>query len=194
MNAGSRVSNYRTDGANEHDSKSVTGLKLVLTHGICRLISSQHHAVKCFCKSDKWIPKLLTVVLEWQMEARRLRQLGCPAQNRPLATMSCRRRRLLVCLFLVFCLIYRLLVISSIINAFKILPSTLPFFVSKGGRALSCLPPVWNLRAVIWFHHSICSLVILPSPVAHSVISLFLLLARSPSCLLSRNVFKLFFP
>ena len=38
----------------------------------------------------------------------------------------------------------------------------------------------------------ICSLVILPSPVADSVFALFLLLAQSPACLLSRNLFTLF--
>ena len=53
----------------------------------------------------------------------------------------------------------------------------------KGGRAFWCLPLSgisWT-QAVIWlFHLSICSLV-LPSPVAHSVLSLFLLLTQSPS-------------
>ena len=34
-----------------------------------------------------------------------------------------------------------------------------------------CLPPVWNLRAVIWFHFAISSLVLLPSPVILSVVS-----------------------
>ena len=34
-----------------------------------------------------------------------------------------------------------------------------------------CLPPVWNLRAVIWFHFSISSLVLLASPVTLSVLS-----------------------
>ena len=34
-----------------------------------------------------------------------------------------------------------------------------------------CLPPVWNLRAVIWFHFAISSLVLLPSPVMLSVLS-----------------------
>ncbi len=34
-----------------------------------------------------------------------------------------------------------------------------------------CLPPVWNLRAVIWFHFAIFSLVLLPSPVTLSVLS-----------------------
>ena len=34
-----------------------------------------------------------------------------------------------------------------------------------------CLPPVWNLRAVIWFHFAISSLVLLPSPVTLSVFS-----------------------
>ena len=33
-----------------------------------------------------------------------------------------------------------------------------------------CLPPVWNLRAVIWFHYAISSLVLLPSPVTLSVL------------------------
>ena len=32
-----------------------------------------------------------------------------------------------------------------------------------------CLPPVWNVRAVIWFHFAISSLVLLPSPVTLSV-------------------------
>ena len=31
--------------------------------------------------------------------------------------------------------------------------------------------PVWNLRAVIWFHFAISSLVLLPSPVTLSVLS-----------------------
>ena len=34
-----------------------------------------------------------------------------------------------------------------------------------------CLPPVWNLRAVIWFHFAISSLVLLPSPVTLPVLS-----------------------
>ena len=34
-----------------------------------------------------------------------------------------------------------------------------------------CLPPVWSLRAVIWFHFAIFSLVLLPSPVTLSVLS-----------------------
>ena len=34
-----------------------------------------------------------------------------------------------------------------------------------------CLPPVWNLRAVIWFHFAISSLALLPSPVTLSVLS-----------------------
>ena len=34
-----------------------------------------------------------------------------------------------------------------------------------------CLPPVWNLRAVIWFHFAISSLVLLPTPVTLSVLS-----------------------
>ena len=37
-----------------------------------------------------------------------------------------------------------------------------------------CLPPVWNLRAVIWFHFTISSLVFLPSPVTLSVLYFFL--------------------
>ena len=32
-------------------------------------------------------------------------------------------------------------------------------------------PPVWNLRAVIWFHFAISSLVLLPSPVTLSALS-----------------------
>ena len=36
---------------------------------------------------------------------------------------------------------------------------------------VSCLPPVWNLRAVIWFHFAISSLVLLPGPVTLYVLS-----------------------
>ena len=34
-----------------------------------------------------------------------------------------------------------------------------------------CLPPVWNLRDVIWFHFAISSLVLLLSPVTLSILS-----------------------
>ena len=44
-----------------------------------------------------------------------------------------------------------------------------------------CPPPlVWNLRAVIWFHFTISSLVLLPSPITFSVLSFFCLLVHSP--------------
>ena len=45
-------------------------------------------------------------------------------------------------------------------------------------------PPVWNLRAVIWFPFSISSLVFLPSPLA---------LSQCPSCHFSGNGGRLFF-
>ena len=41
----------------------------------------------------------------------------------------------------------------------------------REARDVWCLPPVWNLRAVIWFHFAISSLVLLPSPVTLSVLS-----------------------
>ena len=41
----------------------------------------------------------------------------------------------------------------------------------KGGRGCLLFPPVCNLRAVIWFHFAIASLVLLPSPVTLSVLS-----------------------
>ena len=34
-------------------------------------------------------------------------------------------------------------------------------------------PPVWNLRAVIWFPFPISSLVFLPSPLGHPILSFF---------------------
>ena len=44
-----------------------------------------------------------------------------------------------------------------------------------------CLPPVWNLRAVIgfliWFHFANFSCVLLPSPVTHSVLFCLLVLS-----------------
>ena len=41
----------------------------------------------------------------------------------------------------------------------------------KGGQGCLMSPPAWNLRAVIWFHFAISSLVLLPSPVTLSVLS-----------------------
>ena len=43
----------------------------------------------------------------------------------------------------------------------------------RPGMSYVCLPPVWNLRAVIWFPFPISSLVFLPSPLALTVLSLF---------------------
>ena len=41
----------------------------------------------------------------------------------------------------------------------------------KNFNRRSCLPPVWNLRAASWIPLSISLLVLLPSPVAISVLS-----------------------
>ena len=41
----------------------------------------------------------------------------------------------------------------------------------REARDVWCLPPVWSLRAVIWFHFAISSLVLLPSPVTLSILS-----------------------
>ena len=49
----------------------------------------------------------------------------------------------------------------------------------KEGRDAWCLSPVWNLRAIVWFHSSLSSLVCLPTPVALSVLSFFPLMAHS---------------
>ena len=54
-----------------------------------------------------------------------------------------------------------------------------------------CLPPVWNLRAVIWFHFTTSSLVLLSSPITLSV--LFFFLPAGPfSWTLSREFFNIF--
>ena len=54
-----------------------------------------------------------------------------------------------------------------------------------------CLPPVWNLRAVIWFHPTVSCLVLLPSAVTLSVSSLFL--PSGPfSWTFSRKFFNIF--
>ena len=50
-----------------------------------------------------------------------------------------------------------------------------------------CLPPVWNLRAVIWFHFAISSLVPLPSPVSLSDWSFFCLLVHSSELFLENS-------
>ena len=46
-------------------------------------------------------------------------------------------------------------------------------------RDVWCLPPVWNLRAVIWFHFAISCLVLLPSPVTPLYHIFFCLLVLS---------------
>ena len=54
-----------------------------------------------------------------------------------------------------------------------------------------CLSSVWNLRAVIWCHFAISSLVLLHSPVTLSVLSFFL--PASPfSWTFSRKFFSIF--
>ena len=51
----------------------------------------------------------------------------------------------------------------------------------KGRPGMSDVsPPVWNLRAIIWFHFAISSRVLLPSPVALSVFFFFCLMVHSP--------------
>ena len=101
-----------------------------------------------------------------------LSPVGCPAKNRTSATMACRRMRLrpILCLFLFFCLISHLLVLSCIFNALLSKFSSVLLARREAGL-FWCHPPVWDLRAVIWFHLSICSLVILPSPFASFVFS-----------------------
>ena len=87
------------------------------------------------------------------------------------------------CSFIVCLMITSLTVSRFAVELYPFLPVlvTLILLPWREAGLFWCLPPVWNLRAVIWFHLSICSLVILPSPVAHSVFSFFLLLAQSPA-------------
>ena len=44
-----------------------------------------------------------------------------------------------------------------------------------------CLPPVWNLRAVIWFYFTVASLALLPSPVTLFLSYLFFCLLTQSS-------------
>ena len=49
--------------------------------------------------------------------------------------------------------------------------SALPnLFPRREAGDVWCLPPVWNLRAVIWFHFAIAFFVLLPSPVTLSIL------------------------
>ena len=59
---------------------------------------------------------------------------------------------------------------SSLVNRHENCVS-LSNFPRREAGDVWCLPPVWNLRAVIWFHLAISSLVLLPSPVTLSVLS-----------------------
>ena len=47
-----------------------------------------------------------------------------------------------------------------------IVRSLVPKIPRREAGNVWCLPPVWNLRAVIWFHFAISSLVLLPSPLS----------------------------
>ena len=62
----------------------------------------------------------------------------------------------------------------------------LHFNLRREAEVVWCLLPVWNLRAVIWFHFSISSLVLLPSPITFFVWSFF-----PPACW---SIFLNFFP
>ena len=59
---------------------------------------------------------------------------------------------------------------------FFVFKATLPghllcIWPPKGGWGCLMSPPVWNVRAVIWFHFAISCLSLLPSPVTLSVLS-----------------------
>ena len=64
------------------------------------------------------------------------------------------------------CIIHRLS-----IRAVLVFPSFLFCSPWREAGDVWCLSPVWNLRAVIWFHFATSSLVLLPTPVALSVLS-----------------------
>ena len=115
-----------------------------------------------------------------------------PAEGPVGCYPACRKRRLPMGLFLFFCPISRLLVRSSDIYYFQNPPlnSSVLLAWMEAGLFWCLLPdPCWNRRAVMWFHLSICSLVILPSLVAYSIFSLFLLLAQSPAYFPEISVF-----
>ena len=61
-------------------------------------------------------------------------------------------------------------------------PHRPPYVPQSEAGDVWCLPPVWNLRAVIWFHFAISSLFLLPSPVTLPLLSFFFLclLVHSP--------------
>ena len=112
------------------------------------------------------------------------------ANNKTPATMACRRRRLLLGVFLFLRLISHLLVVSSIFNTVLSKSSLkLLWFLWSEGRPDSS--DVWNLRAVI-------DSIFLSAPLLFCLVlfcsfCLVLVSAFDPvSCLLSRNVFKLF--
>ena len=68
----------------------------------------------------------------------------------------------------------------SALQALEKLKSEHPLLSLTGGRGLLMSPPVWNLRAVISFHFTLSSLVLLPSPITLSVSSFFWLLVHFP--------------
>ena len=65
-----------------------------------------------------------------------------------------------------------------------------PNKVRREDERFWCPPPVWNLRAAVWFHYSVCSLVIC---LGSLLLLTFSSSAFGPfSCLLSGNFFYLF--
>ena len=75
---------------------------------------------------------------------------------------SCRHRRCKLCLLIRTCAWS----FKSITTLRILFHDTYP---RREAGYVWCLPPVWNLRAVIWFHFAISSLVLLLSPVTLSV-------------------------
>ena len=74
-------------------------------------------------------------------------------------------------LLLLLMVIMNLLVAAVIYVLVSWLASLL--FPRREAGDVWCLPPVWNLRAVVWFHFTVSSLVLLPNPVTVSVLFLF---------------------
>ena len=125
--------------------------------------------MECYCVFFSWIENwgMRQPVVQYWLPHR------VPAKNRTSDTMACRKRQLLLGLLNSFVLFY----FSpsgpfNYIECFQNPPLNSSILLAQREAGLFWCLPVWNFRAVIWFHLSICSLVMLPSPVA-SVFSFF---------------------
>ena len=148
----------------------------------CSFLTAQYKSEsRCYMLLSLWITTKCLTAFIWI--------LAPPYPPPPPQKKKKRHQKVLEQLdtvWLIQLLIYRVIrLIKSFTFAFWTPPE------ERLGMSDVC-PLVWNLRAVIWFHFTISSLVLLPSPITLSVLSFFCLLVHFPELFPenSSNIFR----